>query len=60
VLPTPLPPFIGHRSPRVLVVENEPDPVYEPIEVGIVLLQGSSPEGRHVRHPAPLECERCG
>ena len=43
MLPTPLPPFIGHRSPRVLVVENEPDPVYEPIEVGIVLLQGSAP-----------------
>ncbi len=43
MLPTPLPPFTGNRSPRLLAVENEPDPVYEPIEVGIVLLQGSAP-----------------
>mgnify|MGYP001577535783 FL=1 len=55
----PLQPFIGAHSPRILVVDDEPGSVYEPIEVGIVLLQGS-PSGGHLRHAAPMECDRCG
>ena len=59
MLQMPLQPFIGAHSPRILVVDDEPGSVYEPIEVGIVLLQGS-PSGGHLRHAAPMECDRCG